>query len=90
MKQKPSVVRNIAKRISGVTMPIGRKRMRWLRNWPCLCGSENKYKNCCMKDIESLTSSDGNVTTKSLPKEIQETVDALRKAAEKKGSCKNG
>lgn len=51
---------SLQKRLRGVTMPIRRKRMRWLRNWNCLCGSGRKYKVCCMQDIESLTVVDGN------------------------------
>lgn len=90
MNQKSSVVRNIARRISGVTMPIGRKRIKWLRNWPCLCGSEKKYKKCCMKDIDNLTSLDGGAITEALPKELQIMVDELRKVNEKEGLGKTG
>lgn len=57
---KKSKLRSIQRRVSGVTMPIHRKRMRWLRNWNCLCGSKKKYKVCCMQDIESMTVVDGN------------------------------
>lgn len=57
---KKSKLRSIQRRVSGVTMPIRRKRMRWRRNWNCLCGSGEKYKRCCMQDIESLTVVDGN------------------------------
>lgn len=90
MNQKPSAVRSITRRISGVTMPIGRKRMRWLRNWLCLCGSAKKYKNCCMAAMEKLTSSDGNMTIESLPEEVQIVIDAHHEAKGKGGVGKNG
>ena len=43
-----------------VTKPLRRKRIRWKRNWVCVCGSGKKYKKCCLKDIEALDSMDGN------------------------------
>jgi len=58
-------------------MPITRKRARWGRNWPCLCGSDKKYKDCCMSEIDSLSANDGNATTQELPNHIQELVDQL-------------
>ncbi len=45
-----------------VTQPIKRKRVRWNRNWPCICNSGKKFKKCCMKDIEALDLIDGNVS----------------------------
>ncbi len=57
---KKSKFHSIQRRINGVSMPIGRKRMRWMRNWNCLCGSGKKYKRCCMRDIEKLDVVDGN------------------------------
>jgi uncharacterized protein YecA (UPF0149 family) len=43
-----------------ITKPIKRKRTRWKRNWPCICGSEIKFKNCCMKEMKALDLIDGN------------------------------
>lgn len=43
-----------------VTRPLHRKRIRWKRNWPCVCGSGKKFKKCCSKDMEALDLVDGN------------------------------
>ena len=69
MPKELSKLRSMKRRLAGITMPIHRKRMRWMRNWPCLCGSKNKYKRCCMQDIEKLTGVDGN---SSIPDKTQE------------------
>lgn len=45
-----------------ITMPIIRKRIKWKRNWQCMCGSKKKFKNCCLSQSEFLTSLDGNAT----------------------------
>ncbi len=82
MSNKLSERRSLARRISGVTMPIERRRMKWQRNWPCLCGSKIKYKNCCLGDTNRLTSSDGNAQVKEIPENIQKMVDAHLKAKE--------
>jgi len=83
--------RNLRRRIQGVTMPIGRKRTRWGRNWPCLCGSGKKYKHCCIGDIDALTASDGNADVTKLPEDIQKMIDAHRKAEEEaKGKLEGG
>lgn len=73
---KKSERRSLGRRISGVTMPIQRKRMKWGRNWPCLCGSNRKYKSCCMDEIDSVTVSDGNADVTKLPEHIQKMIDA--------------
>ncbi len=44
------------------TQPIKRKRIKWKRNWPCVCGSERKYKNCCMGEMQKLDILDGNAS----------------------------
>lgn len=49
-------------KISPKTQPIRKKRMRWNRNWKCVCGSDKKYKKCCMKEIEELNLIDQNAT----------------------------
>lgn len=46
-----------------ITKPIKRKRVKWKRNWPCVCGSGIKFKRCCIKDIQALDSLDGNEQT---------------------------
>lgn len=46
-----------------VTKPIRRKRIRWKRNWLCVCGSGLKFKKCCMKDMQALDLLDGNIQT---------------------------
>lgn len=88
MSKQQSVQRSLGRRIAGVTMPISRKRMRWGRNWPCLCGSGAKYKNCCVGDIEAITASDGNASVAKLSEDIQAMVDAHRKAAEEEEKAK--
>ncbi len=72
---KKSEQRNLARRISGVTMPIARKRTKWGRNWLCLCGSEKKYKRCCLKEIDSITVFDGNANVTPLSEDIQKMID---------------
>jgi len=90
MSRKSSERRSLGRRIAGVTMPIGRKRMRWGRNWPCLCGSGKKYKVCCLSEIDSLTESDDNASVTKLPEDIQKMIDAHRKAEEKTKGKLNG
>lgn len=90
MKQKSSELRNLRRRIDGVTMPISRKRIKWSRNWKCLCGSEKKYKNCCMGEIDNLATIDGNATIQTLSGDIQEMINAHREAEKKKGVGQNG
>lgn len=87
MSRKLSERRSLSRRFAGVTMPITRKRTKWNRNWPCLCGSGTKYKNCCLVDIESLTAVDGNAKVEQLPEDIQKMIDEYREA-EKNGSGK--
>jgi len=72
----------MSRRINGVTMPLSRKRMKWHRNWLCLCGSGEKYKKCCMKEIEMLGGKDGNVVEQKLSPDVQELVDKYQKALE--------
>ncbi len=88
MNKRSSELRSLSRRISGVTMPIVRRRMRWGRNWPCLCGSEKKYKYCCMAEIDSFTISDGNANVVALSEDIQKMIDAHRKR--NGGMRKNG
>ena len=88
MSKKSSELRSLGRRISGVTMPITRRRMRWGRNWPCLCGSEKKYKRCCMAETDSFTASDGNTNVIALSEDIQKMIDAHRK--KNGGMKKNG
>jgi hypothetical protein len=71
-------------------MPIQRKRMKWQRNWLCLCDSGRKYKNCCMKDIDELTSSDGNASVDPLSPAIKDIVEAHCKLDGNGGLKKNG
>ncbi|MCK5614745.1 SEC-C domain-containing protein [Candidatus Pacearchaeota archaeon] len=86
-KKKSSELRSLSRRIKGVTMPIHRKRIKWLRNWDCLCGSGIKYKKCCMNNIENLTVSDGNASIEEVSKDVQNIVNAHRESADK-GSLK--
>lgn len=79
MSNKLSKQRSLGRRISGVTMPISRRRMRWGRNWACLCGSDIKYKKCCLNDIEDLTSSDDNAVVEALPESVVDIVKADKK-----------
>ena len=82
---------SLQRRLHGVTMPITRRRMKWCRNWPCLCGSGKKYKVCCLNEIESITASDGNANVTKLPEDIQKMIDAHRKAEEEaKGKLEGG
>ena len=76
MSNRLSEQRSLGRRLAGVTMPIGRRRMRWGRNWLCLCGSDIKYKRCCMAEIDSLTSSDSNSKVQELPEDIKKMIDA--------------
>lgn len=84
MSKQSSDQRSLGRRILGTTMPIGRKRMKWGRNWPCLCGSEKKYKNCCMNEIESLTISDGNAKVQTIPEDMQKKIDDYIEAQKEK------
>jgi len=61
-------------------MPITRKRTKWHRNWPCLCGSGKKYKVCCIDEIESITALDGNANIAKLPENIQKMINAYYEA----------
>lgn len=88
MSKRSSELRSLGRRISDVTMPITRRRMRWGRNWPCLCGSEKKYKRCCMAEIDSFTASDSNANITALPEDIQKMIDVYRK--KNGGMRKNG
>lgn len=88
MSTKSSERRSLGRRIAGVTMPISRKRTRWGRNWPCLCGSKKKYKYCCLKEIDSITVLDGNEEVTKLPEDIQEMIDVQREI-QKTGGVKN-
>ncbi len=75
---KKSEQRSLSRRISGVTMPIGRKRIKYGRNFQCLCGSGKKYKRCCMTQIEATTAYDGNATVTELSKDVQKMIDGLK------------
>ena len=90
MKQKSSEQRSLQRRIANVTMPITRKRIRWGRNWPCLCGSEKKYKRCCLKEIDAITISDSNANVAKLPEDMQKFINAHQKAQKNGGMKKNG
>jgi len=85
---KKSKQRSIARRISGVTMPIRRKRIKWNRNWKCLCGSNRKYKNCCMKDLDTLSSSDGNMVVRDVPEDVHELVNLIKEQQENEEETK--
>ncbi len=91
-KKRSSAERNLGKRIFGVTMPIERKRVKWGRNWPCMCGSNKKYKNCCHKMTEALTLQDGNANVVELSEDVQKLVkvhqEAIAAAEEKGGAIK--
>jgi hypothetical protein len=71
-------------------MPIRHKRMKWGRNWKCLCGSDKKYKNCCKKEIDELTASDGNADVEALSEDVQKMIDDHRKAEKAKKEKGNG
>lgn len=60
--------------VKEVTKPIIRKRIRWGRNWLCLCSSGKKYKRCCMGRINKLTSLDDNASIGELYNDIEEVV----------------
>jgi hypothetical protein len=83
MSNKLSKLRNFRRRIDGVTMPIRRKRVKWQRNWLCLCGSGKKYKKCCIGDINNLTAFDGNASMEAIPENIQKMIDIHEKEKEK-------
>ncbi len=87
MSKKTSVERNLGKRIFGITMPIERKRIKWGRNWPCMCGSNKKHKNCCLETTEALTLQDGNANVVELSEDVQKLVAIHQEAiaAEKDG-----
>lgn len=85
MSKSSSEQRSLGRRISGVTMPIARKRAKWCRNWPCLCGSGKKYKHCCLADINKLTQADRNEAVREIPEDIQEVVRQHREAQAEKG-----
>jgi hypothetical protein len=78
MNKMLSELRSLKRRLAGVTLPIGRKRIKWYRNWLCLCGSGKRYKRCCLSEIASLTALDGNATVRRLPGEIQSMIDDQR------------
>lgn len=59
-------------KLQPTTKPIRRKRVKWNRNWQCLCGSGKKYKRCCLKEVEQLTSIDQNATTENEDESCQE------------------
>ena len=84
MSKKKSEQRSLSRRISGVTMPIKRKRMRWCRNWPCLCASGKKYKKCCLDEIESFTALDSNASVTELPEDIKKMIDTHKNGDMKK------
>ncbi len=84
MNKKPSEVRNLSNRIVGVTMPITRKRVKYGRNWLCMCGSGKKYKLCCLSDIDSITLVDGNANVRKVPHNIQEILDQHSKTSKDK------
>ncbi len=58
--------------VKEVTKPIIRKRIKWGRNWLCLCNSGKKYKRCCLNKIDQLTASDGNSSLGELHNDIGE------------------
>ena len=68
-----------------MTMPILRKRIKWKRNWPCLCGSGKKYKRCCLNEIVDMTAFDGNAKVEKLPEDIQKIIDIQRDRQSKGG-----
>lgn len=90
MSSKLLKQRSLQKRIQGVTMPISRKRMKWGRNWLCLCGSKIKYKNCCIGKIGDLTASDGNAQVEALSEDIQRIIDNHKEARKKGDMKRNG
>lgn len=89
MSKKQSQQRSLGRRIAGVTMPITRKRMKWGRNWLCLCGSGQKYKNCCLHEIQSINESDGNANVEGLSEDIQKMIDNHNEAQKNGGKRNN-
>lgn len=89
MSRKQSLDRNISRRIAGVTMPITRRRTRWGRNWPCLCGSGKKYKKCCLSELEDITISDGNEKVQPISEDIQKLI-AIHQISQTKGEKYHG
>lgn len=75
MNKMLSGLRSLKRRVAGVTMPINRKRMKWGRNWLCLCGSGKKYKQCCLAEITILTASDSNAVVEQLPEDVRNLID---------------
>jgi hypothetical protein len=90
MNKRSSKQRSVGRRIAGVTMPITRKRIKWGRNWLCLCNSGLKYKNCCLKELEDITNSDGNANIVALPKDVQTMIDTQKQLPEKVGVNRDG
>lgn len=90
MSNKLSERRSLGRRLSGVTMPISRKRTRWGRNWPCLCGSAEKYKYCCMAEIDAITISDGNAVVRVLSEDIQKMISDHQRQQKSGGIKKDG
>jgi len=78
MNPASHVPRNLQNRVDGVTMPLQRKRLKWKRNWSCLCGSGKKYKKCCMGDIQKLDREDGNANITELSEDVARQVEYLR------------
>lgn len=76
-RSKAKYIRN---RVAGITTPIRRKRTKWERNWPCLCGSGKKYKSCCMDKITEMGYDDNNATVEQIPDELREIIDSVRAA----------
>ena len=93
MSKKQSLGRNLGRRIAGITMPITRRRAKWGRNWPCLCGSGEKYKKCCLPELLSITASDGNANVQPLSEDVQNLIKAhqeAQKAADGKATKDGG
>jgi hypothetical protein len=80
MSKKQSLRRNIGRRIIGTTMPITRRRARWGRNWPCLCGSGKKYKQCCLSELDAITASDGNANVQPLSEDVHNLIKSHQEA----------
>lgn len=59
-------------------MPIKRKRCKWGRNSLCLCGSGKKFKNCCLDQIDALTSQDSNADVQSLSPDLEQLVSSIK------------
>lgn len=84
MKRKKSEQRSFGNRLAGVTMPVRRKRIKWGRNWPCLCGSNKKYKFCCMSEIDNLTLLDDNASVDKVPDNIQSMITTFQEEQKRK------